>query len=153
MSQNRAPALAMEARELGNSLAAPGDSDGVNRTKKRGTAVAVVLLAAMAAGCGGNDVELSPVAAQGRDIADGSGCVACHGADGGGGVGPAWRGLAGTTVTLEDGREVVADTAYLRHSILDPGADLVEGYTTKMPQVDLTDDEVDALVAYIEELK
>jgi cytochrome c oxidase subunit 2 len=55
-------------------------------------------------------------------------------------------------VELDDGTTVVADAAYLRRSVVDPQAQLVEGYTVFMPTVDLNADEVDAIVAYIEEL-
>jgi cytochrome c oxidase subunit 2 len=55
-------------------------------------------------------------------------------------------------VALEDGSEVVADREYLRRSIIDPAADVVAGYSVAMPVMNLDDDEVDALVAYIEAL-
>lgn len=109
------------------------------------------------AACGGDDGAapegMSAPAAEGRAVAVDNGCAACHGADGQGAIGPAWAGLAGSTVTLEDGRQVVADTAYLRRSVLEPDADLVDGYTVAMPKADLEPAEVDALIAYIESLR
>jgi len=111
--------------------------------------VALTLLTLVS--CGG-DPELSDLAARGRDLVSDKGCAGCHGASGAGGVGPAWKGLAGSTVTLEDGSEVVADTEYLRRSIVDPQAEIVSGYSVTMPAAVLTEDEVDALVAYIEAL-
>lgn len=114
----------------------------------------VALCALVLAACGSDEsVELSPAAAEGRRIARDQGCAACHGTDGQGGVGPAWAGLAGSPVELEDGSVVSADSEYLRRSITNPAADLVAGYTTKMPENTLTDAQVDAVVAYIEELK
>ena len=105
------------------------------------------------AGCGGTDgPPLSPLAAEGRSIAKDSGCTACHGSDGSGGVGPAWVGLAGSTVELADGTTILADEEFLRRSIMDPDADLVADFTIRMPANNLSSEEVDAVVAYIQEL-
>ena len=68
-------------------------------------------------------------------------------------MGPAWKGLAGSTVLLEDGASVVAETDYLIRSIVDPDADLVRGYTVRMPSNTLSLEEVASVVAYIEELQ
>lgn len=107
------------------------------------------------AGCGAAepDRELTPQAAAGREVALDKGCTACHGDNGEGGVGPPWIGLAGATVELEGGGTVVADAAYLRRSIVDPQADTVAGMTVRMPATELSDGEVDALIAYIQELR
>ncbi len=67
-------------------------------------------------------------------------------------MGPEWLDLAGSEVELEDGSVVVADEAYLRRSIQEPGAEIVAGYTTRMPQNSLSDEQIDAVVAYISEL-
>jgi cytochrome c oxidase subunit 2 len=91
-------------------------------------------------------------AEQGRSIALRSGCTSCHGADGGGGVGPTWKGLAGSTVRLQGGGTVTADDAYLREAIRKPDAKVVRGYNPIMPTVKLSDREVDDLVAYIRSL-
>ena len=120
--------------------------------------MAVVLLAAVAitvVSCSEETEgpQLSDLAETGRTIAGDAGCAGCHGNQGQGGVGPAWAGLAGSLVELEDGSSITADRSYLRTAIVDPSADLRAGYTIRMPEVDLTDDEVDALVAYIEELR
>jgi cytochrome c oxidase subunit 2 len=116
---------------------------------------AALALALTLAGCGGDDSagELSALAQQGRELASSQGCAACHGDRGQGTIGPAWTGLAGSTVELEGGGTVVADTAYLRRSILEPDAEIVAGYTIAMPEASLTPAEVDAIVTYIEELR
>lgn len=80
------------------------------------------------------------------------GCAGCHSTDGSRGRGPTWEGLAGSEVALEDGTTVVADTAHLTRAIEDPGADIRDGYLPIMPDLDLTADEVAALVAHIESL-
>jgi cytochrome c oxidase subunit 2 len=111
----------------------------------------IPLLAAVA--CGGSDGgALSNAAANGRAIALRQGCASCHGADGSGGVGPRFVGLYGSQVPLADGSTVVADDAYLRRSITDPGAERVEGYAVNMPATNLGADEVEAVLAYIREL-
>lgn len=53
---------------------------------------------------------------------------------------------------LEDGSVVVADESYLDRSIQQPGAQIVAGYTTKMPENSLSEQQIDAVVAYISEL-
>ena len=107
------------------------------------------------AGCGAAepDRELSPQASEGRAVALDKGCAACHGDNGEGGVGPPWIGLAGSTVELEGGGALIADAAYLRRSIVDPQAEIVAGMTVKMPVTELSAGEVEALIAYIQELR
>lgn len=117
-------------------------------------AIAAIAIGVVAA-CGANDAagpELSAAAAEGRDIARTNGCAACHGINGQGGPGPAFAGLFGSTVELEDGDTVVADVDYLVESIRDPGAKEVAGYGIVMPTNNLSDAEIDAVVAWIEEL-
>jgi cytochrome c oxidase subunit 2 len=114
---------------------------------------ALLIALVVAVGCGGSvGSDLSPQAADGRRVANTSGCASCHGADGSGGVGPAFVGLYGSEVTLADGSTVVADDAYLRRSITDPDAERVEGYAVNMPSTDLDVDEIEAVLAYIREL-
>ena len=105
-------------------------------------------------GCGGNDgPPLSAEGSVGRQVAADSGCMACHGDDGSGGVGPAWIGLADSMVELDDGTTVVADDAYLARSITDPDESRVATYTLRMPSNSLGDADVAAVVAYIRDLK
>ncbi len=117
-------------------------------------AVALVAVVVSVTGCGGDDGagDLSPLAATGRETARTAGCTSCHGTDGEAGVGPAWAGVAGADVELDDGTIVVADDEYLRRSIIDPGIEVVAGFTATMPPNRLSEAEVDALVAYIREL-
>lgn len=109
--------------------------------------------AGLLSACGGSDEPaLEPLAAEGREIMRASGCVACHGRNGDGGVGPSWVGRHGTTIELEGGEQIVVDSDYLIRSIKEPNADRVAGFTVTMPENNLTDDEVTAVVAYIEAL-
>jgi cytochrome c oxidase subunit 2 len=91
-------------------------------------------------------------AAKGAALAQAKGCVACHTADGSPGAGPTWKGLYGNTRPLSDGSNVQADEAYLKRSIREPQAQVVKGFPPIMPKVEMTDEELGALAAYIESL-
>lgn len=94
----------------------------------------------------------SPLAEKGRQLADAKGCVACHTIDGSPRVGPTWKGLYGKNETMADGSTEKVDEAYLRSFILEPQAKRVKGFPPVMPKLPLTDEEVSALVAYIQTL-
>ncbi len=79
--------------------------------------------------------------------------MSCHSPGGSDGIGPAWKGLAGSSVPLDDGTSVVADAAYLERAIREPGSERVRGFSVRMPQVDLSDEEVADVVAYIQSLR
>lgn len=87
--------------------------------------------------------------AQGQQVAQSLGCLACHSVDGNKGVGPTWQGLYGTTVTLAAGTSIKADEGYLKESVLDPGAKIVKGYAALMPALTPSDKDLDALIAFI----
>jgi cytochrome c oxidase subunit 2 len=89
---------------------------------------------------------------QGRALADSKGCVACHTIDGSARVGPTWKGLYGKTETMSDGSTALVDEAYLRSFIRNPQARNVKGFPPVMPRLELSDDELSALVAYIQSL-
>lgn len=96
-------------------------------------------------------------AAIGAAVFQAQGCAACHGETptaGGARRGPRLEGLYGTTVTLADGRQRVADEAYLRDSILHPRQDVVAGFDPIMPSYDGVLDETDlaGLLAYLRRL-
>ena len=79
-------------------------------------------------------------------------CQTCHKPEQGG-RGPSLVGIAGKPVPLKGGGTVIADSNYLRESIVRPQAKLVAGFETRMsPYPQLTADEVNQLVAYIESL-
>ncbi len=99
--------------------------------------------------------EMTP-AAHGKQLVTDFGCLACHSTDGKRLVGPAWNGLYGSQVKLADGTTVTADDAYLAQSILEPEAHTVESYPKgTMPAYGklMTDDDVKAIVAYMQTLK
>lgn len=143
---------------LGNRVDPPIDRSGMPR-EPRPVRLALGVLGAVAfltfAACGSDSgPELSEAGASGRKVSNSNGCASCHGTDGQGGAGPKWVGLAGSDVTLEDGSVVVvvADDDYLRRAIVDPSAQIVAGYTLKMPENNLGDDEVADVIAYIDDL-
>ncbi len=77
-------------------------------------------------------------------------CSNCHHYSGHGRA-PSLIGLYGETVSLAGGGAVKADDTYLRQSILEPKAQIVEGYQDLMPtyQGQISEDDVIALIAYI----
>ena len=81
------------------------------------------------------------------------GCVTCHRADTQG-RGPNLQGVFGKPVLLEDGRTVTADENYVRESILDPGAKIVNGFKPVMPTFQglVSEEQLNALVAYVKSL-
>lgn len=118
---------------------------------RRTTTIAAVLLLLSACGSDGGP-ELSAAAEDGRTVMRANGCASCHGANGQGGVGPTFEGLYGREVELDDGSTVTADDDYLRESIADPSAKIVDGYGLPMPTNDLSDDDIDRIIAFIADL-
>ena len=88
---------------------------------------------------------------EGERISLASGCTACHGPNGEGGVGPKWKGLYQSQVTLVDGSTVTATDAYLSEAIRDPTAKQLDGYGP-MPSNTLDDAEIQAVVDFIKSL-
>ncbi len=123
--------------------------------------VVVLTSAALAAGCGGSDsggdsASSAPGEEQYREFA----CASCHSLDGDEGTGPTFKGLAGSTVELEGGKTVTADADYLKRSITDPDAEIVDGYaegimsaTTGQFDLDSKPEDVDRLVQFIQSVK
>lgn len=100
--------------------------------------------------------KTAALAAAGERLSKIKGCNACHSADGSRLVGPSYKGLFGSTATVAtagETRQVPVDEAYLRHSILEPAADIVEGYQPVMPKVEMTDEELNALIEYLKSLR
>ncbi len=83
------------------------------------------------------------------------GCGACHSIDGTPNTGPTLKGVWGKTETLTDGRQVVVDENYVRKSVLEPMADIVQGYPPQMPSFkgQISDKKLDGLIAYIKSLE
>lgn len=94
--------------------------------------------------------------AVGLTLADQYGCFACHAKTEARLVGPGWGGLFGSAQPLEGGGSATADEAFLAESITHPDAAVAAGYPAGvMPAYAgiLTEDEVNAIVAYIRSLE
>jgi cytochrome c oxidase subunit 2 len=94
----------------------------------------------------------------GLQIIKKNGCTACHSIDGTKIVGPSFKGIYGINETVETGgtkRAVKVDADYLKKSILEPNADIVEGFNPMMPPYKdkLNQQEIDEIIKYIQSLK
>jgi cytochrome c oxidase subunit 2 len=98
---------------------------------------------------------LTSMAVQGRTAASRYGCFSCHTVDGQRHIGPTWQGLYQATQHLTGGRTIVADEAYLTRSMMEPLADVVEGYSPVMPtyQGVLPEADAEAIVEFIKSLR
>lgn len=109
----------------------------------------------------GGPVAVTPaLVARGKTLYSADGCAGCHSLTGAAGAGPSFKGLAGSTVSLAGGQRAVADDAYLERSIVDPDAQVVEGYRPGImpPAIASFDlgqkpDDVRALVAFVKSQK
>jgi cytochrome c oxidase subunit 2 len=83
------------------------------------------------------------------------GCNSCHNVDGTKSKGPSWKGIWMKEETLNNGSKVLVDEAYLRESMMNPQAKVVQGFDPIMPTFQglLKENEIKGLVAYIQSLK
>lgn len=116
------------------------------RTTVRAILLVGAILVVVACGDSGSTDDLT-----GEELFVEIGCQACH-TDANTNLAPTLVGIWGSDVTLEDGRTVSVDEAYVRRSITDPGADIVDGFEARMPTFGLSESEVDRLVEYVRSL-
>jgi cytochrome c2 len=104
----------------------------------------------------------APVSAEeGRRLYKAYGCIACHAVDDSSltKLGPTWKGLYGTERTIAGGVvRITADDVYIRQSILEPAAKVVEGYErgeVSMPSYAgvLSDAQIQSLILFIKSLR
>jgi len=95
-----------------------------------------------------------PVAVAGENVFRAQGCGTCHRADGSG-QGPSLAGAFGKAVKLANGDSLVVDEGYIRESILNPQAKIVQGYQPVMPTYQglLSEEDVMRLIAYVKSLR
>ncbi len=98
--------------------------------------------------------KLAKPAIVGQRLYEKKGCQQCHTVTGQPMTGPTLKGLWGKRRVFTDGREAVAEENYLRQSILEPQAQIVENYPGVMNtyQGQLSDRQIDAIIAYIRSL-
>ena len=91
-------------------------------------------------------------AQRGQKLFETKACVACHTIDGSPGVGPTMKGLYGHESEMEDGSRILSDEAHVAEEIREPGKHVVKGFQPVMPELPLTDNEVNELVQYLKTL-
>jgi cytochrome c oxidase subunit 2 len=102
--------------------------------------------------------NLESPTATGRRIMQNIGCFACHTTDGNKLVGPSFKGIWGEEVTVTTGgekRQVVVDEEYIRRSIYDPNADIVDGYNKGLMlsyEGQLSEEDVENIIEYLKTL-
>jgi cytochrome c oxidase subunit 2 len=103
-----------------------------------------------------NGVEMS----KGEQLLTTNGCLGCHSRDGSKIIGPSFKGLFGSTRSVfdESGNlaEVKADSTYIKHSIYEPNAQVVQGFNKGLMvsyKTTLRDADVDEIIKYMETLK
>jgi cytochrome c oxidase subunit 2 len=81
-------------------------------------------------------------------------CNTCHKPDGSG-RGPSLVGLYGKTQSLSDGRRITVDENYLRESIVNSQAKVVQGFQPIMPAFQglMTEEQLLQVIAYIKSLE
>jgi len=95
---------------------------------------------------------------KGLELLEDNGCISCHSVDGTKRIGPTFKGLYGKDVmvtTEETKRTIKADRDYLKRSILDPRADVVEGFKPTMPgnfKNTLGEKDLNTILDYLESL-
>ena len=94
---------------------------------------------------------------RGAKLARRSGCATCHSLDGSRRPGPTWKGLYGQKRALANGQEVVADEAYLRRAIINPDAEIAQGFLKGMMPKDFTrklsEEKLRAIIALIKSVR
>jgi cytochrome c oxidase subunit 2 len=99
------------------------------------------------------------VKSPGLKVIEKNGCLACHSVDGSKLVGPSFKGLYGSTVEVSTNgtnHKVIADSTYIKTSILEPNKDIVNGYPPnlmKSYKEIITDKDIHLIVEYFKTLK
>jgi cytochrome c oxidase subunit 2 len=106
-------------------------------------------------GDGGVKVDTGAAA---MNILDSNGCTGCHTLDGSPLVGPSYKGMFGRTVKVSvDGtlKEVISDEAYLKRAIIEPDAEVVDGFSPGMMSSYkdvISDEDIALLIEYFKGL-
>ncbi len=92
----------------------------------------------------------------GKKLMDAQGCFSCHSVDGSAGVGPTFKGAWNHMVTVHAGGKTLkikADDAYMRESIIDPAAKILDGFDNTMPPYpDFPKEQMDDMMEFLQSL-
>jgi cytochrome c oxidase subunit 2 len=91
--------------------------------------------------------------ARAKKVFQDKGCFACHSLTGETMVGPTFKGLYQSMVTMDDGSQVLADDAYITQSIKEPQKNNVKGYQNVMPPLPVSEEEVKLLIELIKSVR
>ncbi len=100
--------------------------------------------------------EEAGLAAAGLKILKSKGCLGCHSIDGSRKVGPTFKSLIGlqqAVTAASRARTVTVDAEYVRQYVLRPNVDVVKGYQPIMPNIPVTNEDLDAIIGYLETLR
>jgi len=94
-------------------------------------------------------------AERGKNIYETNLCITCHSLDGSKIVGPSFKGVYGRQEKLTDGSTITVDDAYIKKSVYEPAAQVVEGYPPAMPpyQGKLNDDQIKDVIEFLKTVK
>ena len=154
---NRYTRIWFEAESTGNFQIFCAEYCGDGHSKMQGT-VRVVTQAEfedwLVKGSAAAD-EGTPSDQIGAKLYTSKGCNACHTLDGTKAIGPSWKGLYGKKETLSNGQTVLVNDAYIKESILDPKAKIVQGFAPVMNSFAglLSEREITGIIDYIKTLK
>lgn len=97
------------------------------------------------------EMNKRPPAEVGRELYNSIGCMACHSLDGSKKIGPSFLKIFGREGTLDGGKPYKVDENYIRESLLNPKAKIVDGYSNQMPPFEgrLDDAQIGALIAFM----
>lgn len=149
---NQYTSIWFEAKEPGESVIFCTEYCGTGHSDMMGTVIAhePKEFKQWLASAGGPAEDQTPVE-YGRQLVQQNACLTCHSLDGSQKTGPTWQGVWERTEPLKDGSSVTVDENYLRESILNPGAKIVEGYNNVMPtyQGQLNDTQINAIIEFL----
>jgi cytochrome c oxidase subunit 2 len=106
----------------------------------------------LASSSAGSDL---PPEEYGQELYKSKACFTCHSLDGTPSVGPTFKGIFGRSEKMTDGSTIVVDENYIRKSVLEPQAQVVEGFQPVMPtyQGVVNNEQIDALIAFLKTVK
>jgi len=104
---------------------------------------------------GDEEIKKMPLPELGKLVHENRGCATCHSLDGTRGQGPSWKGIWGQVHHMQDGSDIKVDENYIRQSILEPQAHVVQGFEPIMPTFKglLRDREILGVIEFIKTLK